>query len=52
MDEGYLAKTGLMEKLVWGRARTASGLGLDKLRALVVVDGQSAEGFLGIVKVH
>jgi len=43
MDDGYLAKTGWMEKLVWGRARTASGLGLERLRALVVVDGQSID---------
>jgi len=44
MDDGYLAKSGWMEKLVWGRARKASGLGLDRLRALVVVDGQFEDG--------
>ena len=49
MDDGHLAKTGWMEKLVWGRARTASGLGLDRLRALVVVDGQSIEGFAEVI---
>ena len=50
MDAGYLAKTGWMEKLVWDRARTASGLGLDRLRALVVIDGQSVEGFAEVIR--
>jgi hypothetical protein len=39
LDEGYVSKAGWMEKLVWAPARARRSL--DKLRAVVVVGGQS-----------
>lgn len=41
IDEGYVERTGLLERLIWQPARRGSGV--ERLRALVILDGESQQ---------
>ena len=44
LANGYISRTGFWDRLVWGplRNNTLQGIAGDKLRAMIVVGGQSA----------